>query len=219
VIRKQKAVMVHPGFYVIIPPEFRTKGILPPVYFVADLMKFLKRPYYVSLLSAAALHGAAHQQPMKYFVSIDKPPMRSKHLVGLSIDFVVTRAIPEKLLVEKKTPAGFIRVSNPILTASDLLEFPKRIGGWERALELAEDLTEFISPDMINEYFVHHVKHVTLQRLGYFWEFLKPVPKLANKLWKLAQEKQIQLFPLAWPVDRSNNEKAVSNRWQVRVTQ
>ena len=34
----------------------------PNDFYIDDLMRFLKREYYIGLFSAAALYGAAHQQ-------------------------------------------------------------------------------------------------------------------------------------------------------------
>ena len=51
------------GFYVIVPPEYRVAGCPPADWFIDDLMAHLGRPYYVGLLTAGALHGAAHQAP------------------------------------------------------------------------------------------------------------------------------------------------------------
>ncbi|MBU4555450.1 MAG: type IV toxin-antitoxin system AbiEi family antitoxin, partial [Actinobacteria bacterium] len=48
------------GFYVIVPTEYVTAGSPPPSWFIDDLMGFLTQPYYVGLLSAAAIHGASH---------------------------------------------------------------------------------------------------------------------------------------------------------------
>jgi hypothetical protein len=50
---------------------------LPSCLFIDDLMKSLSTPYYVGLLPAAALHGAAHQQPMGYTVITQSPAPRS----------------------------------------------------------------------------------------------------------------------------------------------
>lgn len=44
-------------------------------------MKFLGQPYYVGLLSAAALHGAAHHQPQEFQVVTNKQ-FRPAVLVG-----------------------------------------------------------------------------------------------------------------------------------------
>jgi predicted transcriptional regulator of viral defense system len=75
--RKKKTVQIRQGFYVIIPPEYSKQGILPPYLFIDDLMQSLGKPYYVGLLSAAALHGAAHQQPMGYTVITQSPAPRN----------------------------------------------------------------------------------------------------------------------------------------------
>src|SRR5947207_2043165 len=62
------------GFYVIVPPEYRAAGSPPADWFIDDLMTtHLGRPYYAGLLTAAALHGAAHQAPQEFQVVTDRP--------------------------------------------------------------------------------------------------------------------------------------------------
>ena len=68
---KKRLVIPRRGFYVIVPLEYQTAGAPPPDWFIDDLMKFQERPYYVGLLSAAALHGSAHQQPQEFQVVTD----------------------------------------------------------------------------------------------------------------------------------------------------
>jgi len=58
---KGKVLSVFKGYYLIIPPQYASKGILPPQLFLDAFMKYLQRPYYVALLKAAAFHGASHQ--------------------------------------------------------------------------------------------------------------------------------------------------------------
>jgi predicted transcriptional regulator of viral defense system len=86
-VTKNKIISVFKGFYIIIPPAYQNMGILPPVMFMDDLMEYLKRPYYVSLLSAAAMHGAAHQQPQVYFVCTTLPRMRGTQKKGIWIKY------------------------------------------------------------------------------------------------------------------------------------
>lgn len=59
---KQQGRVASPrrGFYVVVPPEYRVAGSLPASWFIDDLMRHLGQPYYVGLLSAAAIHGAGH---------------------------------------------------------------------------------------------------------------------------------------------------------------
>src|SRR5690554_4607986 len=54
---KMRIVSVYKGFYVIIPPQYAAKGVVVPTYYIEHLMQYLKKPYYISLLNAAELHG------------------------------------------------------------------------------------------------------------------------------------------------------------------
>jgi predicted transcriptional regulator of viral defense system len=60
------------GYYVIVPPEYRSLRCLPADQFVPSLMKGLALPYYVGLLTAAQYHGAAHQRPQEFQVFLDR---------------------------------------------------------------------------------------------------------------------------------------------------
>ena len=48
---------------------------------------YLGKPYYVGLLSAAALHGAAHQQPMTDYIVTQTPAPRNISNKRLKIAF------------------------------------------------------------------------------------------------------------------------------------
>src|SRR3546814_1865195 len=82
-------------------------------------MKSLNKRYYIGLFSAAALHGAAHQQPMEYYVLTEKPALRDIKNEKLSINFYVKKDWSEDDIVQKKTDAGYINVSSPELTRSE----------------------------------------------------------------------------------------------------
>ena len=73
---KRRIVAPRRGFYVIVPLEYRATGAPPPSWFSDNLMRHLGRPYYVGVLSAAALHGAGHQQPQEFQVMTDVPQRR-----------------------------------------------------------------------------------------------------------------------------------------------
>ena len=45
--KKNRIVSIYKGFYLIVPPEYSAKGVLPPVQFIDDLMSFINKPYYV----------------------------------------------------------------------------------------------------------------------------------------------------------------------------
>jgi hypothetical protein len=50
-------------------------------------MEYLELPYYVALLSAAAIHGAAHQKSQEFQVITNKS-LRTIHVRGLRISMV-----------------------------------------------------------------------------------------------------------------------------------
>ena len=58
------------GLYVVVPPEYRSWGVLPGELFIDPMMRALGRNYYVSLLTAAAMHGASHQAPQVFQVMV-----------------------------------------------------------------------------------------------------------------------------------------------------
>jgi hypothetical protein len=60
------------GFYVIVPPEYRSLGCLPGDQFIPTLASHRGLAYYVGLLSAAQYRGAAHQRPREIQVFLEK---------------------------------------------------------------------------------------------------------------------------------------------------
>lgn len=165
--KKNKIVSVYKGFYVIIPPEYSNRKILPPELFIDSLFKFLERPYYLGLLSAAALHGAAHQQPQESYVFINKPPLRSTKVEGIKINYVVKSLLPQVGIEKRKTETGYINISSAELTAIDLVEYQHRVGGLSRIATILHELTEAMSPEKLNDMLQNKFSLSSLQRLGY----------------------------------------------------
>jgi len=186
---KNKVVSVFKGFYVIITPEYSLKGMLPPLLFIDSLMKYTGKPYYVGLLSAAALHGAAHQRSQEFFVMNQLPALRPTTKKGIKINYVGRKEIPGSFLVQKKTDAGFVNVSNPELTAIDLLQYEKHIGGLNRAASVIYELSEVISAEKITEEFISFLPVVMLQRLGYILDKVIGRNEIADKIYKVMSNK------------------------------
>jgi predicted transcriptional regulator of viral defense system len=121
-VERGRIAVPRRGFYVIVPLEYRIAGAPPSSWFINQLMLRLGRPYYVGLLSAAALYGAAHQQPQEYQVITDRP-QRSIHVGRNRIRFLVKKNIGQVLIEEHKTETGTVRASTPEATAIDLLRY------------------------------------------------------------------------------------------------
>lgn len=216
-VDKGKILSLHKGYYLILPPQYAAKGVLPPVLFLDAFMTFLERPYYVSLLNAAAYHGASHQQPQEFFVTTTFPVLRPTHKKGLKINYISIRDIPAILTEQLKTQAGYLTLSNPALTATDLVQFESRIGGLSRAATVLSELAEALTPASFSPVLLAHAHTTSLQRLGYLLEYVCFNLPLADALY-LAMDKQ-DLNRLRIPLQASGEMKGYSsqNRWNVIV--
>lgn len=164
---KEKGRIASPrrGFYVIVPVEYRTAGGPPASWFIDDLMAHLNQPYYVGLLSAAALHGAAHHQPMVFQVVTDRPTRPAR--AGRSrIEFHSSRRIDSIPVTEVQTETGSMRVSTPEATALDLLQYLDAAGQLGNVATVLAELAEELDGQTLAEVAALYPTP-TAQRLGY----------------------------------------------------
>jgi predicted transcriptional regulator of viral defense system len=187
---KKQVAQIRKGFYAIIPPEYSKQGMLPPYLFIDDLMKSLNKSYYVALLSAAALHGAAHQQPMEYFVIAQTPAPRSINSKKLKISFFSKNTWEQDDIVQKTTNAGYINVSSPELTAFDLLAYTEKIG-LNRATTVLQELAQSMKVSSLSRTAKRYPSTSVIQRLGYILEKVLGEEKLAEALQKALSNRKI----------------------------
>ena len=214
---KGKIVSLHKGYYLILPPQFRSKGILPPYLFLDAFMCHLQRPYYLALLNAAAFHGASHQQPQEHFVMTNFPVLRPTQKKGLKINYVSIKEIPFSLIEKRKTEAGYLNISNVALTAADLIQFERRVGGLNRASTVLNELAEVIRPLDFSPVLLQHVHATTLQRLGFILENVCHNMELADGLFEAMKMQKLKLYRI--PLKTSQETKGFSsdNRWKIIV--
>ena len=93
-VSRGRVQSVYQGFYVIVPVQYQLKGVVPPVYYIDGLMDYVGKPYYVGLLSAAAMHGATHQRVMKTQVMTVLPRIKASGKNSL-LDWNYRQEIPE----------------------------------------------------------------------------------------------------------------------------
>jgi predicted transcriptional regulator of viral defense system len=129
-------------------------------------MKFIRQPYYVGLLSAAAIHGAAHQQPQEFHVVIPEA-LRNIKVGSLQIKFFKKASMKRSLTEDSKTQTGYMKVSNPAVTAIDLVAYASRVGGLDRVLTVLQELSETITPDMLLQAAKRERNIAYVQRLGW----------------------------------------------------
>lgn len=133
------------GFHVIVPPEYRRLGCLPPEQFIPQLMAHLGLDYYAGLLSAAQLHGAAHQRPQVFQVMVERN--RAPIACGeVRVEFAARKAIAGVPTVQLNTPRGKLRVSSLEATALELVGYSARAGGLDTVATVLAELTEQVDP-------------------------------------------------------------------------
>lgn len=217
-VKKQKIVSIFKGYYLIIPPQYYSKGILPPALFIDGLMRYLERKYYVALLNAGALNGAGHQQPQEYFVITEYPVLRPTNKRGIKINYISTRQIPPIAFIEKKkTETGYINVSNPTLTTIDLIKYEKRIGGLNRATTVINELLENIKLKDITKELVDYANATTLQRFGYILEEVLGKQNLADKLFSLCQKADIKFYQIPLKSSGEKIKESLNEKWKIIV--
>ena len=136
------------GFYVIVPPEYRSLGCLPADQFIPALMEQLGLPYYAGLLSAAQYHGAAHHRPQVFQVLVEKP-RRPIHCGKVQVAFITRKHLCKVPVQSFNTPRGTLRVSTPEATALDLVGYQHRAGGLDQVATILSELAERLDPDRL----------------------------------------------------------------------
>lgn len=211
-VKKGYISSVYRGFYVVVPVQYQLKGVVPPVYYIDWLMRYVGKPYYLSLLSAAAMHGASHQAVMITQVITVAPRIKYSSK-NPDLNWNYRKQIPKELLMTKNTEAGVVRYSNPELTTIDLVQFADHVGGYQRAATVLAELVEEIDMGKMSAV-VPYTTIATLQRLGYLLECVLKEQEMADALFLILKE-QGKWNSISLRNDRPKKESAQPNRWHV----
>jgi len=208
---KKRIVAARRGFYVIVPVEYRDAGSPPASWFVDDLMKFHSRPYYVGLLSAAALHGAAHQQPQEFQVVTDTR-LRSATVGRNRIRFFLKWRFAETPTTEVKTETGTMRVSTPEATALDLVRYVGRVGHLGNVATVLAELSERINASDLVKAAQTEVELSVVQRVGFLLDRFGSA-RVTEPLAQWLATMRLRPVPLRPEQKPKTNEKDA--RWQI----
>lgn len=216
-----KGIIMSPwqNFYVAIPMEYRLKGEVPPSFYIDQLMRFVGREYYVSLLSAAMFNGAGHQRAMVFQVTVQGKQIRSAIKNGTLLDFNLKKEIPYLYINKVKVQTGYINVSSPELTALDLVSQEEKVGGLSRVTELLIELTENIKWDEGKIALLDYFNAPVVQRLGYLLDLIEEAD-LANDLMRLAKQakKIVRKVRLKQSKPETENME-IDKKWKIIVNQ
>ena len=168
--KKGDIAMPQRGFYVIVPPEYRSLGCLPAEQFIPMLMEHLGNAYYAGLLSAAQYHGAAHHRPQMFqvFTARNKWPIECGKI---RVEFVARKNVREIPTVTTNTLRGLLRLSSPEATAFDLVGYPRHAGGLDNVATVLAELAEKLDPAEIVR--ISGLSPLSwAQRLGYLMDLV-----------------------------------------------
>ena len=211
-VSRGRVQSVYRGFYVIVPVQYQLKGVVPPVYYIDGLMDYVGKPYYVGLLSAAAMHGASHQRAMKTQVMTVVPRIKASGKNSL-LDWSYRQEIPEAFVMKKNAEMGTLRYSGPELTAVDLVQFASHVGGYQRVATVLAELMDSVDIERMHG-LISFTSVTTIQRLGYLLEYVLSRQDQADALFRfLKTQGSWNSILLSNDQDRRGNVPA--NRWHV----
>jgi predicted transcriptional regulator of viral defense system len=206
------------GLWVAVPPSFRSWGTLPGLQFIDALMNHLDRDYYVGWLSAAELHGAAHQRPQVLQVAVDTHTA-DRDLGRVHLRFAQRRHVSDLPRARQNTPTGQDWVASTELTALDLADAPRLGGGLNNVATVLSELAEDgkFNPDALTQT-AEHFPLSTQRRLGYLLDYVGAV-ELAQVLHLLAEQRRAFPADLLAPHagDDAELDPTVDKRWRLVV--
>lgn len=216
-VHKGTVIRPRQDFFVIVPPEYRGYGGPSPTWYIDQLMHHIGQPYYVGILSAAELHGSAHQRPQVFQVVTDKPLRRidvPRKGPRTRIIFYQKTSIERSPIVQLKAPTGYFSVSSPEATAYDLVNYYKAAGGLNRAAEVLSGLAERLDSGRLKALLEAGCKTAPIQRLGYILDFLGYASLTEQLHYKL-----IPLEPVPVPLAPYGSRKGSprNEKWNVYV--
>lgn len=212
----RKMASVTKGGWVPVPPEYREAGAPPPLHYIDPLMAHLNHPYYVGLLSAAALHGAAHHPPMVLQV-VTTAQLRDRQVGSSQIRFIQRSATAERETQRINTPTGRATVSTSPTTVMDLVDSPEHGGGISNVATVIGDL--LISrlldleplPAVASEF-----PKAAVQRAGYLLQFMAAETGVESSVSGVLEELS-QMVGSEWAplVPGLQREGGRDDRWRV----
>lgn len=169
--RKQRLVSPRRGFFLILRPEDRAAGAPDPVRWIDPLMRYLELDYRISLLRAAAFHGASHQAAMVFQVVAPRQ-LRNLEIGRHRVRFIYQAPVSfahvnrPDWLDQIKSEAGFAKVAGVELTLLDAARYFHAAAGIHGVAQMVKDLGAKADPRKLTKAAAHY-ENASVRRLGY----------------------------------------------------
>lgn len=210
--KQSKVVSVSRGYYLILTPEFRSRGCLPGDFFIDNLMHHLGLNYYVCLLSAAMFYGAAHQQPQMMQIMLEKAK-KTIQCGQVSLQFIKNSHLGTTPLNKIKTRTGYMNISTTEATARDMMKYMAQCGGISRIVTVIEELAERMEGTALEKIAQEEKGQIWIRRLGYLLDLVN-AEDLSGSLYDFFDKKSefIPLVPYASMTGSPRCEK-----WRIAI--
>jgi predicted transcriptional regulator of viral defense system len=175
-------------------------------------MKNMGRPYYVGLLSAAQIHGAAHHRPQVFQVVIQSRTVRPVRAGNVEIRFYGKGLFNCSQTEDVKSPTGLLKVSTPETTAWDVVRYFKAAGGLGNVITVLSELAEKLDAKKLRMAVVRHGDAVVAQRLGYLLD-QAGCPRLTKGLVDWVAGAPLRPLDPAAPVSKATE----SRKWRLLI--
>lgn len=194
---KKRILVIRTNFVLIIPPEYRDWGIVPADWFIDPLMKALDIPYYIALLSAGQMYGAAHQKPMQFQVMTNKQ-VRDIKYGRIHIRFIKYEKMIQVPTQRTLVKTGYAQVSTPEATALDLCKDYRASGYWSNIATVIAELLESINVAALCKLAASEVYDLpVVQRLGFVLSHPDVAGETAaNDLYRAVKSENFRWVPL-----------------------
>ena len=208
---------VHRGFYCVIPAHYAYVGKVPSAYYMDELMKWLGRPYYMALLSAAEMFGAAHQKPMVTQVMTELPCFSYSKKKNDSVDWQFRSRVPSQFVLRRNGENGQIAYSSAELTAVDLVRYSHSAGGLSSVATVLAELREATHFNGAGQGVFKTVDLADVQRLGYIYDAIMGDGAQAETIHDELLTMHRDLKPVVLDPGLSSNGAEINRRWKVKV--
>jgi predicted transcriptional regulator of viral defense system len=195
------------GLYVVIPPEYRAWRVLPGELFIDAMMRTLGRDYYVSLLTAAAMHGAAHQAPQLFQVMVNRH-VADRDIERVKLRFYTNEYLDQMAVQEHQVDTGRIQLATRETTILDLVVHPDNTGGLSNIATVITEIGDLDVPALAQLASVR--SRSTARRLGWLLERsrqdleLEPLHKVAHRE-SSYPTRLVRALPAHGPIDTNWN--------------
>ena len=170
-VKKRRLANPRHGFYLVLRPEDQIAGAPDPVRWIDPLMKHQGLDYRISLLRAAAFHGASHQAAMVFQVVAPKQ-LRDFEIGRHRLQFLYqapeafARVNQPDQLDQMKSDAGFAKVAGVELTLLDCARYFHKAAGINGVAQIAKDIGAKADPRTLAKAAAAY-ENSSVRRLGY----------------------------------------------------